>query len=160
VAVGAAARPASGFTLVEVLVVLIVIGLGAGLITLRMGQDSAATLRQESERLRSVLEHAAQLAQWRRAPLVWEGDTAGYRFLSPQPDGTLREETDETLARHVFPESMRLVATGPAGDPVALHLVLRASGRNDPFALVLTSEAGSWTLSGDPLNRVRAAPTG
>ena len=136
-AVGAAARPASGFTLVEVLVVLIVIGLGAGLITLRMGQDSAATLRQESERLRSVLEHAAQLAQWRRAPLVWEGDTAGYRFLSPQPDGTLREETDETLARHVFPESMR-----------------------DRVALVLTSEAGSWTLSGDPLNRVRAAPTG
>ena len=142
------------------LVVLIVIGLGATLITLGMGHDSAAALRQESERLRSALEHAAQLAQWRRVALVWEADAGGYRFLSPTPEGSLQDETDDTLSHHAFPADMHLRATGPAGDAAPLRLVLRASGRNDPYALILESPAGSWTLRGDPLNRVRAAPTG
>jgi general secretion pathway protein H len=159
IATGTAAHAARGFTLVEVLVVLIVIGLGAGLITLGMGHDSAATLRQESERLRSALEHAAQLAQWRRATLVWEADAGGYRFLSVAPDGLLQDETDDTLARHALPADMHLRATGPAGDAAPSRLVLRASGRNDPYALIVDSPAGRWTLRGDPLNRVRAAPT-
>ena len=147
-----------GFTLVEVLVVLIVIGLGAGLITLGMGHDSGAALRQESERLRSALEHAAQMAQWRREAMVWEADSGGYRFLSATPNGLWQEVTDESLSRHVFPETMRLRATGPAGDVAPLRLVLRASGRNDPYALIVESSAGAWTIHGDPLNRVRAAP--
>ena len=150
---------ARGFTLVEILVVLIVIGLGAGLITLGMGHDSAAALRQESERLRSALEHAAQMAQWRRSPLVWEADAGGYRFLSPTPDGLWQEETDDTLSHHAFPADMHLRATGPAGDAAPLRLLLRASGRNDPYTLVVESPSGSWTLLGDPLNRVHAAPT-
>ena len=153
------ARANRGFTLVEVLVVLIVIGLGAGLITLGMGHDSAATLRQESERLRSALEHAAQLAQWRRSALVWEADAGGYRFLQATADGVLQDETDHMLARHDFPAEMRLRATGPAGNAAPLRLLLRASGRNDPYALIVESPAGSWTIGGDPLNRVRAAPT-
>lgn len=148
-----------GFTLVEVLVVLIVIGLGAGLITLSMGHDGAAMLRQESERLRSALEHGAQMAQWRRTALVWEADADSYRFMSAAADGGLQDETDATLSRHALPAQMHLRATGPTGDAAPLHLVLRASGRNDPYALIVESPAGSWTLRGDPLNRVRAAPT-
>jgi general secretion pathway protein H len=159
VATDAGAFAVRGFTLVEVLVVLIVIGLGAGLITLGMGHDDTAALRQESERLRGALEHAAQMAQWRRAALVWEADAGGYRFLSAAADGVLQDETDEALARHALPGEMHLRATGPAGDAAPLRLVLRASGRNDPYALIVESPAGSWTLRGDPLNRVRAAPT-
>ena len=147
-----------GFTLVEMLVVVIVLGLSAALITLGMGHDGAAALRQESDRLRSALEHAAQLAQWRRASLLWEGDANGYRFLSASADGQWQDETDDTLMRHALPDAMRLRATGPAGDDAPLRLLLRASGRNDPYALIVESPAGRWTVTGDPLNRVRAAP--
>ena len=153
-----AGRSAKGFTLVEMLVVVIVLALSAALITLGMGHDGAAGLRQESDRLRSALEHAAQLAQWRRAPLLWEGDGAGYRFLSGNAEGQWQDETDDTLKRHALPEAMRLRATGPAGDEAPLRLLMRASGRNDPYALIVESSAGRWTVTGDPLNRVRAAP--
>ena len=69
------------------------------------------------------------------------------------------EEADDTLSHHAFPGDMRVRATGPAGDAVRPRLLLRASGRNEPYALVVESPAGKWTINGDPLNRVRATPT-
>jgi general secretion pathway protein H len=155
-AIGAA--PA-GFTLVEVLVTLFVIGIALGAIALALGHDSAAALRQESDRLKSALEHAAQLAQWRRLDLVWQADAQGYRFLRPAADGKFEEETDPVLAAHSLPAVAKLRAIGPAGGEIATQLTLRASGRNDPYTLVLETPAGSWTIRGDPLNRVSMAVT-
>ena len=148
-------RP-TGFTLVEVLVVLVVIGIGLGLITLSAGHDEAALLRAESERLRSTLEHAAQLAQWRHVPLVWEADASGYRFTSPAQDGSWVEESDPTLAPHPLPSNVRMRVTDASGGQVPLRLLMRASGRNDPYSIAIESTSGAWTIAGDPLNRVRA----
>ena len=145
--------------MLEVLVALVVIGVAIGALTLTLGHDSAAQLRQESDRLCSALEHAAQLAQWRRADVVWQADAQGYRFLHPLADGKWEEETDPVLAAHALPADTRLRALGPAGGAIATQLALRASGRNDPYTLVLESPSGSWTILGDPLNRVRATLT-
>ena len=152
--------PSFGFTLVEILVVLVVVGIGLGLITLSMGHDSAAALRNETERLRSALEHASQLAQWRRTPLLWEADASGYRFSTLAPDGTLVQEADETLAWHPLPGDVRMRVTDAAGVSAPLRLLFRASGRNDPYTVAVESGAGAgaWMVAGDPLNRVRAAP--
>ena len=152
-------RGGTGFTLVEVLVTLVVIGLAIGLVTLTIGADPAAQLRQETDRLRSALEHAAQVAQWRRADLVWQVDGQLYRFLRPAADGTWESESDEILAPHPLPADIRIRASGPAGGAIAPLVRLRASGRNDPYTLVLDSPAASWTIRADPLNRVFAAIT-
>ena len=147
-----------GFTLVEILVVLVVVGIGLALITLSMGHDSAAALRHETERLRSSLEHASQLAQWRHTPLLWEADASGYRFSTLAPDGTLVQEADATLAWHPLPGDVRMRVTDAAGVSAPLRLLFRASGRNDPYTVAIESGAGAWVVAGDPLNRVRAAP--
>jgi general secretion pathway protein H len=149
-----------GFTLVEVLIVLVVVGIGLGLVSLSMGHDSASALRYESERLRSALEHAAQLAQWRRTTLLWEADATGYRFSSVAGDGTLLDESDPTLSWHRLPGDVRIRVTDAAGVAAPLRLVFRASGRNDPYAIAMESGTGTWTIAGDPLNRVRAIASG
>ena len=137
---------------------LVVVGIGLGLITLSMGHDSASALRHETERLRSALEHASQLAQWRHTPLLWEADANGYRFSTVSPDGTLVQENDETLTWHPLPGDVRMRVTDAAGVSAPLRLLFRASGRNDPYAVAIESGTGAWVIAGDPLNRVRAAP--
>lgn len=153
------ATPSPGFTLVEVLVTLAVIAVAIGLVTLTLGPDPAAQMRHEADRLRGALEHAAQVAQWRRADVLWQADNGGYRFLRPAADGKWEEETDEILAAHRLPAGAQLRAIGPAGDAIAPLARLRASGRNDPYTVVLASPASSWTIRADPLNRVFAALT-
>lgn len=152
-------RAGTGFTLVEVLVTLVVIGIAIGLVTLTFGPDPAAQLRQETDRLRSALEHAAQVAQWRRIDLVWQLDGQAYRFLRPAADGSWEAESDEVLAPRLLPADIRIRAIGPAGGAIAPLVRLRASGRNDPYTLVLDSPAASWTVRADPLNRAFAAIT-
>ena len=149
-----------GFTLVEILIVLVVLGIGLGLVTLSMGHDSASALRHESERLRSALEHAAQLAQWRHTTLLWEADATGYRFSTVGADGTLIDENDATLSWHPLPGDVRMRVTDAGGVTAPLRLLFRASGRNDPYTIAIESNAGAWTLAGDPLNRVRAVASG
>jgi general secretion pathway protein H len=152
-------RESGGFTLVEVLVTLVVIGIAIGLASLTFGHDPAAQLRREADRLRSALEHAAQIAQWRRDDIVWQADGTTYRFLRPGTDGSWAPESEESLVPHTLPAEVRIRAIGPAGDPIAPFVRLRASGRNDPYTLVLESPAASWTVRADPLNRVFAAIT-
>jgi len=63
------------------------------------------------------------------------------------------------LAPHRWTSALTLTAVGPAGGVMAPQIALRASGRNDPYALVLDSPGGKWTIRADPLNRVRAEAT-
>jgi hypothetical protein len=42
--------------------------------------------------------------------------------------------------------------------PADAILPFRASGRNEPYAVTMTSPSGSVLISADPLNRVSFAP--
>ena len=137
------------------LVTSAVIAVALALVGVAVGHDSRADLRHETERLRGALEHAARLAQWRHSDLAFEADADGYRFLHPLVDGGWEPETDEVLSPHRW-SALTLSALGPAGGVMSPQFVLRASGRNDPYSLVLESPGGRWMIRADPVNRVRA----
>ena len=53
----------------EILVVLIVIGLAAGITYAQLNPDPRSSLEREGRRLGGALEHAALLAQWKNETL-------------------------------------------------------------------------------------------
>jgi len=150
----------NGFTLIELLVALVIIGLVAGIVVLNVGSDDRRAAEREAKRLAGALEHAAAAAQWRAETLGVSADGATYRFWRRGPDDRWSAVADDdVLAPRVLPQGVSVMPLAYAGAPVPPDVILpfRASGRNEPYALVVASSTWSLEVAADPLNRVHVA---
>ena len=158
-----AAREQAGYTLIEVLVVIAVISITAGLVAVNLEGDDRKSVEREAARLAGALEHAAALAQWRSETLGFSADGAGYRFWRRGLDNRWTAVRDEeVLAARALPAQWSVSSISYAGAPVAANVIVpfRPSGRNETYALALSSPAWTLVVAGDPLNRVQlTAPT-
>jgi general secretion pathway protein H len=151
-------RGERGFTLVEILVVIVVVGIAASLIVANIGGDDRRDLEREAKRLAGALEHAAALAQWQSETLGVSAEGATYRFWRRDADERWIAFTgDDVLNARALPRGIVVAPASYAGAPVAADTILpfRASGRNEPYVLALASEAGQIVLAADPLSRVQ-----
>lgn len=82
---GAFASPAAagqrGFTLIELLVALMVAAVIVAMVTLSGAPNPERALRFDAERLAQLLSLAREEAQVRGAPIRFESDDTGFRFL-------------------------------------------------------------------------------
>jgi len=150
----------TGFTLAEVLVVLVVLGIGLALVTTSVGGGERRELAREAKQLAGALEHAAALAQWRAETLGVSAEGGGYRFWRRADDDRwVAYSSDDVLAARALPAGMTVRPMTYAGAPVAADAIvpLRPSGRNEPYVLRLDSGAGRIVIASDPLNRVAYA---
>ena len=157
-----------GFTLVELLIVLVLLGVVAAMIVPAIGTDERRLLEREAARLAGALEQASATAQWRGETLGVSADRSAYRFWRRDGDGQWSViAQDEVLGPRVLPTPVQIVADRFAGAPVAGNAILplRPSGRNDPLRLLLYTSQWTVPVEADPLNRVTyrvlaRAPTG
>ena len=99
----------SGFTLVEVLVVLFIVGLMASLVGLRTGLSPATVLEDESTRLQQTLESGIDRSRLTRAPVLWQASADGYRL-------SIREHgTDRLIATHDLATPVRILSVWREG---------------------------------------------
>lgn len=93
-----------GFTLLELLVVLLIMGVTAGLITALVRPDDRALLGAEAERLAQLLELAAEESRLTGRRIAWTAEGAQYRFWQWRDDVGWTEASSEVLrARHLPP---------------------------------------------------------
>jgi type II secretory pathway pseudopilin PulG len=147
------------------LVVIVVLGIVAGLGVALIRPDERDVQAREARRFAGALEYAAARAQWRNEPLgvsadgrvlrYWRRDAANDRWVPIVDDDALREQA--------LPEAQQAFAVAFAGRSVAPNAILplRASGRNEPLAFALATPGFRTIVALDPLNRAAiAGPTG
>jgi type II secretion system protein H len=153
-------RDGRGFTLIEILVVVLVIGIAAGIAVANLEGDDRGRAEREARRLAGALEHAAALAQWQGETLGVSVEGNVYRFWRRGSDDRWKPlDDDAVLAPHALPAEITVTPASYAGAPVPENAVLpfRPSGRNEPYALLLSNSAWTLIVAGDPLNRVQIA---
>lgn len=149
------------FTLVELLVVLVVIGVAAGLVFVNFAAGGSRAPEREAKRLAGALEHAAALAHWSGETLGVSAEGRVYRFWRRSGgDRWIVVADDDVLAPRALTADLTVRVAMYAGAPVAADAILplRPSGRNEPFAVALASPVGTYTIAADPLNRVQIVP--
>ncbi len=159
---GAAHRRA--FTLVEMLVVLVVLGIMAALTAANLAPGQRGALQREATRLAGALEHASATAQWRSETLGVSAEGSLYRFWRRDGEGRWQVITsDEVLAPRALPDGMLARPQSYAGAAATAEAILpfRPSGRNDPYRIVLVAPGWYATIDADPLSRItwRLMPT-
>jgi general secretion pathway protein H len=123
-----------GFTLVELLMVMVLIALASGLISLSVRDPAAARLDQEAMRLAALLEGARAEARATGVAVRFElagADTTGapFRFVGLPPESALPDHwlDDETRAEIIGARALRL---GPEPLIGPQRIVLRLGDRS------------------------------
>jgi len=126
----------AGFTLLEMLVVLVIGGIIAGAASMSLTRNPRTDLHEEGQRLALLFESASDEAQVRGHPLAWQANTQGYQFLERNAQTWL------FVARH-WSTSVSGVAIHYASDEQsASQLEFGVESINLPAVVTLYSPAG------------------
>lgn len=150
-----ARRPSSGFTLVELLVVMVIIGITLGLATLNAIPSPRQDLEQEARRLALLLQLARDEAIVRNRLVAFEANGERYRFVVRNETGWEPVTRDDLLRERGFKNPpLRLVlepaATGPGSvNPDLLRVTFGREPVDRPFVLTLASGNNAVAIRAD-----------
>jgi general secretion pathway protein H len=96
-----------GFTLLELLVVVVILGIAAGVVSLSVAPREDRLVEGEAQRLAALFRLAQDEARARGRPVAWEATTQGYRFLVA---GKEPEDADDPLRPRPWPFAVVRVA--------------------------------------------------
>ncbi|MCY0389186.1 GspH/FimT family pseudopilin [Robbsia sp. Bb-Pol-6] len=155
-----ARAPQRGFTLLEVLVVLVIGGLLVSLASLSFSRNPRTDLLEQAQRLALVFETAGDEAQLRAAPIAWQPIAGGYRFTVRGRDGW-RPLADELLGPTRWREPINGVAIQHPGEGGTAQrsntLVFGTESVGTPVVVTLFSDAGSISIASDGSGRFDVA---
>lgn len=133
-------RTAAGFTLLEMLVVLVIVGLLVAVVTLAPSRNRRTDLAEEAQRLANLLESAGDEAQVRSIPIAWQTVGGGYRFVQRTEGGTWVPMTDDLYrARRWGAEVTGVSVRYTGGGEVPSRVVLGSEGIDVPVTITLWS---------------------
>lgn len=144
---------ARGFTLIEMMVVLLIIGVMTTTISFSLRPDFHRQLDDESYRLARLLEQAVDAAEMGE-PLALDWRADGYRWRVLNASGGWQGSGDEFFRAHLWPDGM-------GGAPLLLDekkndgpVLLWQDGRAPAMTLTLNNESGERSVRLSPVGRV------
>ncbi len=139
-------RPDLGFTLLELLVVLLIMALGSAGVALSLRQSPEQSLEREAQRLIYWLELARTQSSTQGQRILWRASEQGYVFSSTGPSSLPKETIPwlESTTQLISPVNALVLGPEPILSPQSVELgVLQHNGLRikvgtqglEPFAI-------------------------
>lgn len=138
------ASGARGFTLVEIMVVMVIIGITLGLVSLNAIPSPRQDLQKEAQRIALLLQLARDEAIVRNRLIAFEANSERYRFLVRNETGWDPVTKDDLLRERVFKSAPVTLLLDPAGqgggnNNANLRITFGREPVDRPFVLTLGS---------------------
>jgi general secretion pathway protein H len=141
-------RPAPGFTLLEMLVVLVIAGILVSLAAVAITRNPRTDLNEQAQRLALLFESAGDEAQVRARPIAWQPVNGGYRFDIRTEDGW-RPLRDDLLGARKWEGGVTDVSIDyPGSDTRTNRVVFGVESIDTPVTITLYSAVGRATIIG------------
>jgi general secretion pathway protein H len=141
------------------LVVLLIMGLFAGLVSTITGPNDRALLRVEAERLAQLLDLAATKSRLTGKSIAWTADGPGYRFWQFSEDTYWSEILDDDSMRpRTLPQGMVIAGMRVENmrTPGQMRLEFNPYGETPAFSVEMALGTARCTVAGSPVGEVRA----
>lgn len=155
-------KHAFGFTLIEMLVVLLIMGLLIGLVSAIALPDDRAQLRVEAERLSMLMDLAATESQLSGKPIAWTAEGTGYRFWRFTEASGWSELSDATLHARLLPKGMTISNLRVENMQAAerMRVEFYAYGSAPAFSIEMALGKARLTVENSPIGEIRILPEG
>lgn len=136
-----------GYTLVELLVVMVLLGIAAGAVTLSIAPSEERRVTEELLRLGALFRLAQDETRTTGRPVTWEADVDGYRFRRGDP--ALADASDDPLRPRRWPFGVTRI-NAPA-------IVFGREPLLERTDFTIVAQSRQWRVGIDALGRVSLA---
>jgi len=150
-----------GFTLLEVITVVIIIGVVISFATLSVSQSDDHRVRDEVERIQHLLQLGSEEAVLNGKELALQINREGYLFVTLEGDNWKPVENDDVLRQRKFPPLFTLDLSLWGKDmnlndkDKPARIMLLSSGEITPFQLVFKMDNGEvYQLHGNLVGKL------
>lgn len=142
---------ARGFTLLELLIVLVIAGILLGMVALNAMPGERQALQTEAQRIALLLQLARDEAIVRNRPIAFEADANRYRFLIRDDSKWQTIGEDELLREREFRRAPLALSITPvtAAEANPLRIVFGREPVDKPFVLTLAGNETSVSIRAD-----------
>ncbi|MDO6385997.1 MULTISPECIES: GspH/FimT family pseudopilin [Uliginosibacterium] len=151
-------RPATGFTLLELLAVMALVLIVLGIAVVRLDDSGERITRGQAEELSIRLEAARDEAVYSARPVAFSSDGAGYQFWLG--DSGRKQWMAMPATSDLRPQALRgdvhILKQRVNGreSPLGERLVFAADGLSEPFSLTLEGGQARVQVIADALGRI------
>lgn len=143
--------PARGFTLLELLIVIVIAGITLGLVSFNAMPSERQVLQKDAQRIALLLQLARDEAIVRNRPIVFEAGQERYRFLIRNGNEWQPIPQDDLLREREFKRPPIVLAIDPPapGQTNPLRIVFGREPVDKPFVLTLSARGASVAIRAD-----------
>ena len=143
--------PARGFTLLELLVVLVIAGMLLGLVAFNAMPGERQALQSDAQRVALLLQLARDEAIVRNRPIAFEAEADRYRFLIRDGNKWQALTQDDMLREREFKRAPVSLSINPATAAEAnpMRIVFGREPVDKPFVLTFAAGDASVAIRAD-----------